>query len=205
MMFPAARYYVVAFFVLAAISSTRAQEAGIGDPAPQPPERPSSRDAYRIEIDLDYHKASFIGRETLRFTNNTREELDFVNFYLYPNFGLSEEDKPSLTIQKVTAGGRELYYGMRSHNALLRAELPQKLQPGRSIELTLDFSARVPRVQREETSLLAHFLQEIGDALSDERQLKDARDIFFAGEEAMLLGTSSRCSLRASCRRSNRI
>jgi len=85
-------------------------------------------------------------------------------------------------------GGRELYYGMRSHNALLRAELPQKLQPGRSIELTLDFSARVPRVQREETSLLAHFLQEIGDALSDERQLKDARDIFFAGEEAMLLG-----------------
>src|SRR5262249_27819672 len=31
-------------------------------------------------------------------------------------------------------------------------------------------------------------LQEIGDAFSDERQPKDARDIFFAGEEAMLLG-----------------
>ena len=54
--------------------------------------------------------------------------------------------------------------------------------------MTLEFSARVPRVQREETSLLAHFLQEIGDALNDERQPKDARDIFFAGEEAMLLG-----------------
>jgi aminopeptidase N len=187
-MFPTARYYAVAFFVLAAISYARAQESGIGDLAPQPPERPLSRDAYRIEIDLDYHKASFVGRETFRFTNNTREELDFVNFYLYPNFGLSDEDKPSLTIQKVTAGGRELNYGMRSHNALLRVELSQKLQPGRSLELTLDFSARVPRVQREETSLLAHFLQEIGDALSDERQAKDARDIFFAGEEAMLLG-----------------
>jgi aminopeptidase N len=184
----AAQYYMVAFFVLSAISAAHAQEAGIGDRAPQPPDRSSSRDSYRIEIDLDYHKGSFTGRETLKFTNTTREELDFINFYLYPNFGLSEEDKPSLTVQKITAGGREQSYGMRSHSALLRVELTQKLQPGQSIELTLEFSAVVPRVQREETSLLAHFLQEIGDALSDERQPKDARDIFFAGEESMLLG-----------------
>ncbi|HEU0174266.1 MAG TPA: M1 family aminopeptidase [Blastocatellia bacterium] len=179
---------MVAFFVMAAISAAYAQEAGLSDRAPESTDKPSSRDSYRIEIDLDYHKASFTGRETLRFTNTTREELDYINFYLYPNFGLSDDDKPSLAVQKVTAGGRELYFGARSHNALLRVDLPQKLQPGRSIELTLDFSARVPRVQREETSLLAHFLQEIGDALSDERQPKDARDIFFAGEEAMLLG-----------------
>src|SRR5262249_16765730 len=117
-----------------------------------------------------------------------REDLDFINFYLYPNFGLSEEENPSLKVQKVTARGRELYYSLRAHSARLRVELPQKLQPGQGIELTLDFSARVPRVQREETSLLAHFLQEVGDALNDERQPKDARDIFFAGEEAMLLG-----------------
>ncbi|MBO0725311.1 MAG: hypothetical protein J2P52_06905, partial [Blastocatellia bacterium] len=142
----------------------------------------------RIEIDLEYHKASFIGRETLRFTNTTREDQDFINFYLYPNFGLLDEDKPSLVVQKIMAGEQELSYSMRSRNALLRATLPQKLQPGRSLELRLDFSAQVPRVQREETSLLAHFLQEIGDALSDERQPKDARDIFFAGEESMLLG-----------------
>ena len=187
-MFPAAQYYVIAFFVLAAISTAYAQESGFGDHAPEPADKPSSRDAYRIEIDLDYHKASFTARETLRFTNAAREDLSSLSFYLYPNFGLSEEDKPSLEVQKVTAGGRELYYSLRSHNALLRVELPQRLQPGQSIELTLDFSARVPRVQREETSLLAHFLQEIGDALSDDRQPKDARDIFFAGEEAMLLG-----------------
>src|SRR5262245_17255911 len=187
-MFPAAQYYVIAFLLLAAISTAYAQEAGFGDQAPEPPDKPSSRDAYRIEIDLDYHNASFTGRETLRFTNATREDLNSLNFYLYPNFGLSEEDKPSLAVQKVAAGGRELYYSLRSRNALLRVDLPQRLQPGRSVELTLDFSASVPRVQREETSLLAHFLQEIGDALSEERQPKDARDIFFAGEEAMLLG-----------------
>lgn len=187
-MFPAAHYYVIAFFVLAAISAAYAQEAGYGDQAPEPPDKPSSRDAYRIEIDLDYQNATFTGRETLQLTNTTREDLNSLNFYLYPNFGLSEGDKPSLAMQKVTAGGRELYYSLRSHNALLRVELPQKLQPGQSIELTLEFSARIPRVQREETSLLAHFLQEIGDALNDERQPKDARDIFFAGEESMLLG-----------------
>jgi aminopeptidase N len=205
MMIRMAQGYVIAFFVLSAISAAYAQENSAQEPGPsdrvprhpaqpavQPLDRPldrqTSRDAYRIEIDLDYQKASFTGRETLRFTNSTREELDYVNFYLYPNFGLSEVDKPSLAVQKITAGGRELNYSMRSHNALLRAELPQKLRPGRSVELTLDFTALIPRVQREETSLLAHFLQEIGDALSDERELKDARDIFFAGEESMLLG-----------------
>jgi len=187
-MFPAAQYYVIAFFALAAISAAYAREANFGDQAAKPADKPSPRDTYRVEIDLDYHKASFTGREILRYTNATREDLDILNFYLYPNFGLSEEEEPSLKVQKVTASGRDLYYSLRSHSALLRVELPQKLQPGQGIELTLDFSARVPRVQREETSLLAHFLQEVGDALNDERQPKDARDIFFAGEEAMLLG-----------------
>jgi aminopeptidase N len=148
----------------------------------------SQRNFYRLEIDLDYRNASFTGREFIRFTNTTREDLEFLSFYLYPNFGLLEEDQPSLVVKRIAVGGRELYYGLRSRNALLRIELPQKLQPGQKIELTLDFAARIPRVQREETSLLAHFLQEISDALNDERQPRDARDIFFAGEEAILLG-----------------
>ena len=148
----------------------------------------SQRNHYFIEIDLDYHKASFAGRETVRFINTTREDIDSLGFYLYPNFGLPEDDPPSLTLQRVTASERELRYSLRWRNAALRVELPQKLQPGQSIELTLDFTARIPRVQREETSLLAHFFQEVSDALSDERQPKDARDIFFAGEEAMMLG-----------------
>src|SRR5262245_6738461 len=187
-MFPAAQYYVIAFFVLAAISAAYAQETGFGDQAVEPVDTPTPRDTYRVEIDLDYYKSRFTGREKLRYTNTSRDALDFLNFYLYPNFGLPEESEASLKVRKISAGGRDLYYSLRSRNALLRVELPQKLQPGQGIELTIDFSARVPRVQREETSLLAHFLQEIGDALNDERQSKDARDIFFAGEEAMLLG-----------------
>lgn len=153
-----------------------------------PVDKPAARDSYRIEVDLDYHNASFIGQETVRYTNTTREDLDFLSFCLYPNFGLLEDDEPSLAVQKVSLGGRELYFSARSRNALIRVDLPQKLRPGQSIELKLDFTARIPRVQREETSLLAHFLQEVSDALNDERQPRDARDVFFAGEEAMLLG-----------------
>ncbi len=187
--FPATQYYVIAFVVLAAISGVYAQECGFGDQASDPSaDNPTPRDTYRIEIDLDYQKSRFTGREILRFTNTTQEDLDFINFFLFPNFGLSEENEPYLTIQKISAGGRDLYYSLRSRNTLLRVELPQKLQPGERIEMTLEFRARAPRVQREEASLLAHFLQEVGDALNDERQPKDARDIFFAGEEAMLLG-----------------
>lgn len=143
---------------------------------------------YRIDLDLNYDAASFTGRETVRFTNLMREDLDSLIFHLYPNIGLSEEDEPWMTIQQVRAGPRQLKFNLRSRHSVLKVDLPVKLANGQSIELVIDFAARVPRVQREEASLLAHFLQEVNDAVSDERQLHDARDIFFAGEEAMLLG-----------------
>jgi aminopeptidase N len=189
----AAHYYAIAvtFCAFAVSFTAQAQAATFPEQAAKPAnpvDKPASRDSYRIEVDLDYHNASFIGREIIRYTNRTREDLDFLSFCLYPNFGLLEDDEPSLTVQKVTVGGKELNFSSRSRNAQIRVDLPQKLRPGQGIELKLDFMARIPRVQREETSLLAHFLEEVSDALNDERQPKDARDIFFAGEEAMLLG-----------------
>lgn len=185
-----ARYCALAvtFFAFAAISTAHSHSSEFKEQTAKPVDGSSPSDIYRVEIDLDYQKATFTGREFIRFTNTIREDLDFLNFYLYPNFGLSESDEPSLAVQKISASGRDLYFSLRSRNALLRVDLPQKLQLGQSIEIILDFNARIPRVQREETSLLAHFLQEISDALNDERQPKDARDIFFAGEEATLLG-----------------
>lgn len=153
-----------------------------------PTEASSIQQHYRIEVDLDYRAASFTGRAAVRFVNSTREESDSVNFHLYPNLGLAEEEAPWLTVQRVTWQDRELRFSLRARDTLLRVELPSKLPAGQSIELTLEFAARIPRVQREEASLLAHFLQEVNDAVSDERQPRDARDIFFAGEEAMLLG-----------------
>lgn len=143
---------------------------------------------YAIELAIDYRNAEFSGIETVRFTNSGREEIEQLSFHLYPNVGLTDEDESWLSVRKASANGRDLRFTMRSRQTVARVELPTKLAPGQSIELRLEFSGHVPRVQREEASLLAHFLQEVNDAVSDERPARDARDIFFAGEEAMLLG-----------------
>lgn len=144
--------------------------------------------SYSINLDLDYREAKFTGTEKVKIHNTSRDEIDQINFHLYPNAGLLDEDPPCLSVQRITLDGRELRFTSRPRQTLLKAELPFKLQPGQSLELKLEFSGRLPRIQREEASLLAHFLQEVNDAVSEERTLRDSRDIFFAAEEAMLLG-----------------
>lgn len=144
--------------------------------------------SYSIKLDLDYREAKFTGTEKVKIYNSSRDEIDQINFHLYPNAGLLDEDAPCLTVQRITNDGRELRFNPRPRQTLLKAELPFKLLPGQSLELKLDFSGRLPRIQREESSLLAHFLQEVNDAVNEERTLRDSRDIFFASEEAMLLG-----------------
>ncbi|HZS07012.1 MAG TPA: M1 family aminopeptidase [Blastocatellia bacterium] len=143
---------------------------------------------YQITIDIDYRAASFTGHEVVRFVNSNRTEVDSVSFHLYPNVGLGEDAEPWLALERVSSGERELKFSLKSRGTLVRVQLPAKLAPGQSLELRLEFSGRVPKVQREETSLLAHFLQEVNDAVSDERLQRDARDMFFASEQAMLLG-----------------
>jgi hypothetical protein len=144
--------------------------------------------SYSIKLDLDYREAKFTGTEKVKIYNSSRDEIDQINFHLYPNAGLLDEDLPCLSVQRITNDGRELRFNPRPRQTLLKAELPFKLLPGQSLELKLDFSGRLPRIQREESSLLAHFLQEVNDAVNEERTLRDSRDIFFASEEAMLLG-----------------
>ena len=148
--------------------------------------RPEPR--YQISLEIDYRQMNFTGREVVRFVNNTRDELDSLSFHLYPNVGLAEDAAPWLTVRRALLDARELRFALRSRGSVVRVPLPAKLLPGQSVELTLEFEGRVPKVQREETSLLAHFLQEVNDAVSDERLQRDARDIFFASDQAMLLG-----------------
>lgn len=146
---------------------------------------------YKIELDVDYRAATFVGRETVTVVNTARREVDSLSFFLYPNVGQGEqaEDEAAyLSVRQVSLGGRELRFSLKAHSTVVQVELPAKLAPGESVQLTLDFAARVPRLQREETTLLAHFLHEASDAVSSERQRRDARDIFFAAEQAMLLG-----------------
>ncbi len=143
---------------------------------------------YLIELDVDHQNASFSGYETIRITNSSRDDIETISFHLYPNIGLLDEDEPLLSVRRITVKEKELRFNLRSRQTIIRVELPSKLPPGQTMELKLEFSGRVPQVQREEASLLAHFLQEVNDAVSEERPVRDTRDIFFASEEAMLLG-----------------
>ncbi|QQS47939.1 MAG: hypothetical protein IPM66_04585 [Acidobacteriota bacterium] len=144
--------------------------------------------SYRIAIEVDVRGGGFRGRQTVTIPNRSGGELNEVIFHLYPNFGLAIDDQPWLKVEEVKLGGRDLRYEIRARHALLRVGLPEAVPQGGSVDLEIGFSARVPRVQREESSLLAHFLQEISDAVNDEKHLRDARDIFFAGDDAWLLG-----------------
>lgn len=150
-------------------------------------ESPSLAPRYRIELNLNYRQATFSGVQFVQVTNGGHEELDHLVFHLYPNAGLGETEEPWLTVSRISLNGNDLRSTLRPRHSGLRVDLPTKLAPGRSLELKLEFSARLPRVQREEASLLAHFLQEVNDAVNEEKLSRDARDIFFAGEEAVLL------------------
>lgn len=159
--------------------------------------RSFSQQHYRIELDVNFQEQSLVGQEMVRFTNSTRRELDQINFHLYPNIGQEEEEFPWLTVHGVSlaaedarrlAKGQGVRFALRARNSILQVKLPFKLPPGGTLELKVEFAAHVPRIQREETTLLAHFLEEASDAMSDEKQSRDSRDIFFACEQSMLLG-----------------
>ncbi|MEP7271605.1 MAG: M1 family aminopeptidase [Acidobacteriota bacterium] len=143
---------------------------------------------YNITLVVNYQAASFTGTEVVAFTNTARESIDAVIFNLYPNLGQEDENKPRLTVSRVRFRERDLAFSLQSRGVVLKVALPGKLATGERAELAIDFAAVIPRVAAEETSLLAHFLEEINDAIGDERADSAAREIFFATDEAVLLG-----------------
>jgi hypothetical protein len=84
--------------------------------------------------------------------------------------------------------GREVPFSFQSRGFVLRVALPNKIGPGERSRVAIDFSAAIPAVQQDETSLLAHFLDEINDAIGEERADNPSREIFFAADDAILLG-----------------
>lgn len=174
--------FVVAVMVCSAISSRA------GDRRINQGEVSISNLRYSIDLDVDYRNETFSGVQIVRFTNSNRDDLDAINFHLYPNVGLMDDEDALLSVRRISVNERELRFNFRFRQTTIRVELPTKLASGQSIEMKLEFIGRVPQVQREEASLLAHFLQEVNDAVSEERPERDSRDIFFASEEAMLLG-----------------
>lgn len=163
-------------------------------------------DRYRIDLDLDYPGGTYTGRQTFEWTNRGGSSVDYLEFSLYPNVGATvssdvgdnsrgggsspegENGFTVLEVLEVTAPGWQIKTSTRLKRTVLRVEFDERIGTGQRVVLHFRFKGAIPRVQREETSLLAHFMQEVNDALEEERVPVDARDVFFAGEEAILLG-----------------
>lgn len=147
---------------------------------------------YKIDIEMDYDKASYKGREVVTTVNRFDEEVSSLYFHLYPNLGQTSikggEEFTGLKINSVLLSNSAVKFSLREGGTLLKVDLPYKLQAGQSISIEIDFEGFIPRQQREESSLLAHFLQEVSDATSEEKQFTDARDIFFSADNITLMG-----------------
>ena len=153
----------------------------------------AARPRYEVAIELDYEGGRFRGESILKWRNGTGEGVESLYFHLYPNVGSERVGEASLPlrVERVTARGREIRYGYRARGAGLRVDFEERVGPGEVVELEFVLIGELPRTQREESSLLAHFLQEVNDALEEEsgkRPGLDAHDIYFAGEDALLLG-----------------
>src|SRR5262249_3163452 len=90
---------------------------------------PLAKQHYSLNLDLDYDDARFKGREVVRFSNSTRQDLETVTFHVYPNVGLTEEEEPWIVVHRVLSGTRDLRIVSKSRGAVLKVWLPVKLAP----------------------------------------------------------------------------
>ena len=130
---------------------------------------------YIIDVNLDVQEKTLVGRETLVWTNTTRDNIRELQFHLYLNAfrnsestfmkalggasrGLSMSEGEwgwtDVTSMRLT-DGTDLLQGARfiapdDGNArdmtVLRVPLPTSVRPGRSVTVEIAFSARLPKV-----------------------------------------------------------
>lgn len=130
---------------------------------------------YDIRVTLDPEKRSLSGSETLRWTNPAADRPTFLMFHLYWNafrnnrstfFRESggrlrgdDADKEhgwgSIDVTSMTWEGRDLRNGFRyvspddgnsDDRTVLRVDLPRPVEPGETVELSIGWTSKVPRV-----------------------------------------------------------
>ncbi len=143
---------------------------------------------YEIDVRVDFRKAKLSGRERVSFVNSSREPTENLFFHLYPNVGIDADGPLTLNVLSVSIGGRRAQFALQGRSTVLRINLPEKLAPGAECKIEIEFSATVPAVPKEETSLIAHFLEEISDAMGDQSASRARREFFFTSGNTMLLG-----------------
>jgi Peptidase family M1 domain len=143
---------------------------------------------YEIDMRIDFRTAKLSGRQRVSLINSSREATENLFFHLYPNVGIDNEGPLTLNVLSVSIGERRAQFALQGRSTVLRVNLPEKLAPGAECIIEIEFSATVPSVPKEETSLISHFLEEISDAMGEQSTSRARREFFFKSGNTMLLG-----------------
>ncbi|MDH4209473.1 MAG: hypothetical protein OEV76_11410, partial [Anaerolineae bacterium] len=100
---------------------------------------------YDIDLTIGIESLTLTGRQVTTYTNNSADTLDEIYFNLFPN---SSRFGASMEVNSVSVGEDQLDFEYERARTVLSAPLRDPLAPGESLTITLDFSARVPHVQK---------------------------------------------------------
>lgn len=144
-------------FVFSMVSSAQAD-----------PDRWLQRVEYKMEIDFDVKKHRFEGKQSLKYTNNSPDELNRVFYHLYFNAfqpgsmmdqraqaildpdprirskigGLSPEEIGYHKINSLKQNGKSVSYEVVG--TILEVELNEPILPGTTVDLEMEFESQVP-------------------------------------------------------------
>lgn len=142
---------------------------------------------YDVELKIDLDEGRYSGREVVRFTNGSKGAAGAIFFNLYPNVGAKTPADRLLTVTSVRVAGLSAEH--RHEGSGLFVRLTRPVQPGKSVEVALEFEGRATKVTGEETGLGAHVTDQVAIVLTPgERRPISGGDEVIASNGAMLLG-----------------
>lgn len=161
---------------------------------------------YQIDLALDFDNRTYVGTERVHWVNNGEHPTSTLFFHLYPNMrtpdyvppnqkneaGQIVSDEPRIEIAEVRTLSNDatVPFALDDHQATLRINLREAVQPNTAVEIQIKFKGSVPEIDPEETGLVTHVLQQVSAAIRSQRELRRARDTNFVCRGVMLLATS---------------
>jgi hypothetical protein len=149
----------------------------------------AAQTGYDLTIRLDFDNRSWTGAERVRWTNTDDNAESELYFRLCANAPDGGEPRLEITGAK-DANGANLPFVTEEHGAAARVNLREPVPAGGSVEIELSFKGLAPEIDAEETTLLAHVMQQVGAALNNERETRHPRETNFRGRGVMFLGAA---------------
>jgi aminopeptidase N len=107
---------------------------------------------YHIGYTISDDFTSLTGKETVHYTNRENVVLDEIQVYLLPNVLGGE-----MTVSSVLVDDRAVNPSYGLENSLLRIALNPSLPPGKSVDLSFEFSVKVPTEIESNYGVLAYY------------------------------------------------